>query len=82
MIAGNYAMVGSWGDTAHALYRAGNVYMYQNMSGYWRLVQKFCDPYPSTNQGFGIAVAIDSATKRFLVGSSISAFVSFGKLNL
>ncbi|GAB2808854.1 hypothetical protein GCM10027043_05050 [Ferruginibacter profundus] len=81
-VSGNYLVVG---DAFHENAAFGNVIIYDRIGLQWQALQNAKDPQARSFDKFGNAVAIDGASKRFLVGMPAYAQQSgkaiFGKIN-
>jgi len=84
-ISGNYAIVGATLDEVGANIDQGSASIYLRIGQGWQKVQYIADPGGNAGDLFGIVVAIDGATKRFLIGAyyfgNESGKAVFGKIN-
>jgi FG-GAP repeat len=82
-ISDDYAIIGARnGNGSNG--SGGTAYIYLRVGFGWQPLQKISDP-ASTSTNFGISVAVEGNTKRFVCGShlygSFSGKVLFGKIN-
>jgi FG-GAP repeat len=83
-ISGDYAIAGAYPGTIPTANR-GYANIYLRVGNAWGKLQNITDPMGNNSDAFGHAVAIDSSTKRFLIGAINYAGGSgkavFGKVN-
>ncbi|MES2773155.1 MAG: hypothetical protein V4722_03170 [Bacteroidota bacterium] len=81
-ITGKYVIVGAARKMIGSKYQQGAAYIYQNINGMWRHVQKVTDPAGSDFDLFGYGLSIEGS--RFLVGAhgvqSNTGIAFFGKI--
>ncbi len=75
-ISGNYALITAPYEDGFK----GSASIYQNINGYWILLQKFKNPAAYAPENFGLFSSVDGSLKRFLV-TGASPVVFFGKVN-
>lgn len=77
-ISGNYILVGAPTDDASPNTDEGGVSLFARIGNYWQQQQYITDPSGSNSNLTGTSVAIDGATKRFVIGVP-GAFTGRGK---
>jgi hypothetical protein len=79
-ISGNYAIVGA----AYSNQHQGSSYIFQNINGIWRFLQKVTDPGGSSGDLFGGTVGVDGT--KFIIGEqgvqSFTGMAVFGNIVL
>lgn len=84
-LSGNYLLIGVPERDVDGTGGTGEVIIYTRVGNYWQKMQVIHDPSGSANARFGQAVAIDGATKRFIVATGsndiIKTKVIFGRIN-
>jgi FG-GAP repeat len=83
-ISDDYAIVGAMnGKGING--SQGTAYIYLRVGFGWQLLQRISDPGSAGPENFGISVALEGNTKRFVIGAqfygSLSGKVLFGKIN-
>jgi len=83
-LSGNYALVGASGSNTGTNSNTGSANIYVRLGNTWQKIQTIIDPIGAKGNEFGKAVAIDTTSKRFLIGAYIASpggKAIFGKLN-
>jgi hypothetical protein len=84
-ISGNYAIIGTYHDDIGSNTNQGSASIYLRVGNAWGKLQYVIDPMGNTDDGFGIATAIDGPTRQFLIGANgyanSSGKIVFGKVN-
>lgn len=83
-VSENYILIGASSELVGSNSSQGAAYLYIRVGGMWQKVQRITDPAGSANTNFGLGVAIDGSTKRFVVGAykaSPGGKAIFGKVN-
>jgi hypothetical protein len=77
-ISGNYILIGAPKDDVSPNTDEGGVSLFTRIGNFWQQQQYITDPAGSTGNSGGTSVAIDGASKRFIIGVP-GAFDSRGK---
>lgn len=80
----NYILVGSASETVGSNNTQGATYLYVRVGGMWQKIQRITDPAGTANANFGLSLAVDGDTKRFVIGAYRAApggKAIFGKIN-
>jgi FG-GAP repeat len=83
-VSDNYIVIGAASELVGSNSSQGAAYLYIRVGGMWQKVQRITDPAGAANVNFGLAVAIDGNTKRFVIGAYKAApggKAIFGKVN-
>lgn len=83
-VSQNYILIGSASETVGSNGTQGAAYLYVRVGGMWQKVQRITDPAGTANANFGLSLAIDGDTKRFVIGAYRAApggKAIFGKVN-
>jgi FG-GAP repeat len=83
-ISDNYLLIGATSETVLTNTSQGAAYLYTRIGGMWQKVQRITDPAGAATVNFGLGVAIDGSTKRFVIGAYKAApggKAIFGKVN-
>ncbi len=83
-VSENYILIGAPGEIIGTNANQGAAYLYIRVGGRWQKIQRITDPVGAASAAFGLAVAIDGSTKRFVIGANNAApggKAIFGKVN-
>lgn len=83
-VSENYILIGASSELVGSNSSQGAAYLYIRVGGMWQKVQRITDPAGTANANFGLGVAIDGSTKRFVIGAYKAApggKAIFGKVN-
>lgn len=83
-ISGKYALIGAVFHDEGSNINQGTANVYTRIGNGWQKLQTITDPAGAANDNLGKGVAIDAASKRFLIGAYIAfpgGKAIFGKLN-
>ncbi len=83
-VSENYILIGASSELVGSNGGQGAAYLNIRVGGMWQKVQHITDPVGAANVNFGLGVAIDGVTKRFVIGAykaTPGGKAIFGKVN-